>query len=269
MKKIILLIALLLIPFVITSAQKFDEKNYIINGNQEYNEGQYLKAEAQYKIALSKNTNSIKGNYNLANALYHQNKYDESRAHYNKVIENIHSTEIDRAKAYHNIGKSYLDENKFDKAANYFKESLKLNPTDDDTRYNYALAKKRLKEEEKEANKSSNSTDDNNENSQENESLKNNDQSPSEESGEGEKSHIQKGNQSGGQNGTEEGFGERPEEQTISRGSKGEGANSGENLNEKRQEALLNALKQQEQKSFEKIISSKTQKNKLRTEKDW
>ena len=65
MKKLILLLTFLLIPFVIISAQKFDEKSHIINGNQEYNEGQYLKAEAQSKIALSKNSNSIQGNYNL------------------------------------------------------------------------------------------------------------------------------------------------------------------------------------------------------------
>src|SRR5690606_27372733 len=115
MKKLILLLTFLLIPFVIISAQIFDEKSHIINGNQEYNERQYLKEEAQYKIALSKNSNSIKGNYNLGTALYHQDKFDEARAHYDRVIQNVQSTELDKAKAYHNIGKSYFDQNEFEK----------------------------------------------------------------------------------------------------------------------------------------------------------
>lgn len=272
MKKLILLLTFLLIPFVIISAQKFDEKSHIINGNQEYNEGQYLKAEAQYKIALSKNSNSIKGNYNLGNALYHQDKFDEARAHYDRVIQSVQSTELDKAKAYHNIGKSYFDQNEFEKAANYFKESLKLNPTDDDTRYNYALAKKRLEQQEKEENETSDNSESNEGDSEQDEPSEGNEQSPSGKSGEGdesEESDTQQGNQSGGQNGMHDGFGNRPEEQQITKGSKGEGSNPGESLNEKRQEALLNALKQQEQRSFERIISSKTQKNKVRTEKDW
>lgn len=269
MKKLILLLTFLLIPFVIISAQKFDEKSHIINGNQEYNEGQYLKAEAQYKIALSKNSNSIKGNYNLGNALYHQDKFDEARAHYDRVIQNVQSTELDKAKAYHNIGKSYFDQNEFEKAVNYFKESLKLNPTDDDTRYNYALAKKRLEQQEKEENETSDNSESNEGDSEQDEPSEGNEQSPSGKNGQGEENDTQQGNQSGGQNGMHDGFGNRPEEQQITKGSKGEGSNPGESLNEKRQEALLNALKQQEQRSFERIISSKTQKNKVRTEKDW
>lgn len=270
MNKHILFLIFLLIPFVIVSAQKFDEKSHVINGNEEYKEGQYLKAESQYKIALSKNTNSIKGNYNLGNALYHQDKLDEARVHYDRIIQNTQSSDLDKAKAYHNIGKSYLDQNEFAKAADYFKESLKLNPTDDDTRYNYALAKNRLDEIEKEQNESSDASEENNEDSgNEKEPIKGDEQAPSNESSEGDEPENQQGNQSGGQDGMEQGVGNGAEEQQITKGSKGEGTNSGESLNEKRQEALLNALKQQEQRSFERIISSKTQKEKVRTEKDW
>src|SRR5690625_2436507 len=163
----------------------------------------------------------MKVNYNLSNAHYHQYKFVEGRAHYDRVIQSVQSTEFDKAKSYYNIGKSYCDQYEIEKADNYFKESLKLNPTDDDTRYNYALAKKRLEQQEKEENESSDNSDSNEGDSQQDETSEGKEQKPSGESGEGdesEESDTQQGNQSGGQNGMHDGFGNRPEEHQITKG---------------------------------------------------
>src|SRR5690606_12304800 len=171
MIKHILTFYFLMILMCAVSAQKSDAKDYIINGNQRYMEGDFAKSEAQYKIALSEDLNSIKANYNLGNALYKQKRMDEARVHYDRVIQNSQSTKSDKHKAYHNIGKSYLDENDPEKAVANLKEALKLNPYDDQTRYNYALARKLLekqKEEEKEKEKNGEDQEDSQKNQDEN-----------------------------------------------------------------------------------------------------
>lgn len=280
MKKTILFISILLVPLSILFAQEFDEKSHIINGNEQYNKGDYLKAESQYKVALSKNENSIKGNFNLGNALYHQNKFDEARAHYDRVIQNLDSDEISKAEAYHNIGKSYLDQNEFEKAMNNFKEALKLDPHNDQTRYNYALAKKRL-EEESEKDKPDNENPDENDDAGDDKENQDSDkekdgkeQSEDDKDGDSQKDQQsdeqdRQGNQSGGQDGQEKGQGDRPEDVELTRGEEGKGAEEGQSLNQERQETMLKALQQQEQESFRKIINQKADKSRTRADKDW
>lgn len=255
------------------SAQKSDAKDYIISGNQRYMEGDFSKSEAQYKIALSEDLNSIKANYNLGNALYKQKRMDEARVHYDRVIQNSQATKSDKHKAYHNIGKSYLDENDPEKAVASLKEALKLNPYDDQTRYNYALARKLLekqKEEEKEKDKNGEGEEDSQKNQEENnENPENQDQGESEENGKKSPPQNQNGNQEGGQNGDKSGEGETPQKQKITKGEDGKGKNSSQPMNTERQEGLLEALRQQEQETLKKIISQKAQKVRVNTEKDW
>src|SRR5690606_36564153 len=127
MMKIILSFLFFMASFFYVAAQSI-AKDYIIGGNQLYSQKDYPKAELQYRQALSKDANSIKGNYNLGNALYQQGKLAEARTHYQKVLENPQATKEDKEKAYYNLGKTYLDERKFDDAEYHFKEALKLNP---------------------------------------------------------------------------------------------------------------------------------------------
>src|SRR5690606_6031893 len=185
MLKHILTILILLNFFHFVSAQKSEAKDYIISGNQSYLQGDFAKAEAKYKIALSEDSNSLKANYNLGNALYQQKRLDESRVHYDRVIQDRNATKLDKHKAYHNIGKTYLDENDPEKAVASLKEALKLNPYDDETRYNYALARKLLekqKEEEKEKDKNGEGEEDSQKNQEENnENPENQDPGDSEE----------------------------------------------------------------------------------------
>lgn len=257
-KNLLLLFTLLLFNGFLV-AQKLEVKSYIINGNKHYSESDYLKAESQYKQALAANEHSIKANYNLGNALYHQNKFDESRAYYGRVIDNENTSKLDKARAYHNIGKSYLDQNKYGEAAQNFKEALKLNPEDDETRYNYALARKFLKEDEanKESSKNKNKTS-------ENQEEQNNDES-------GQENELKKeGNKDeNGENGDGEGESDKTLEQKITKGADGENQHTENDLNKQRLEIILEALKQQEKETLKRIFSNKAQRSKSNTEKDW
>ncbi len=274
MIKHILSIFLLMNLFYIVSAQKSDAKDYIISGNQLYGQGDFAKAEAQYKSALSKDPNSIKANYNLGNALYKQKRMDESRVHYDRVIHDKNATKADQHKAYHNIGKSYLDENNPEKAVTNLKEALKLNPYDEETRYNYALARKLLEKQEEENDQKDQQNQEQQDDSKEDQNDSQENQEKQDEGDKGEQNENQKpqnqnGNQEGGENGDKDGEGETPKNNQITKGEDGKGKNSSQPLNSERQEGLLEALRQQEQETLKKIISQKAQKVRVNTEKDW
>lgn len=266
---------LFLIPIsYIVSAQKSDVKDYIISGNQNYMEGNFAKAEAQYKSALGEDSNSIKGNYNLGNSLYKQKRMDEARVHYDRVIQNLNATNSDKHKAYHNIGKSYLDEKNPEKAVANLKEALKLNPYDDETRYNYALARKQLEEQqekkdEKNQEKKENQDGSNEDQKDSKDNAEKQDEGDKGENNENQKPENENGQQPDGENGNEDGDGKAPENQQITKGSDGKEKSSSQPMNTERQEGLLDALRQQEQETLKKIISQKAQKVRVNTEKDW
>ena len=277
MIKYILFFTILVTLSIPLSAQKFEEKEYVIKGNKEYNHSDYLKAESNYKIALSKDPKSVKANYNLGNALYEQKKFDEARAHYDYVIQNENATQLDKANAYHNTGKTYFDEKEFEKAAQNFKESLKLNPNDDETRYNYALAKKKVEEqkEKEKQNKQDSEEDSSQGENQENEGSQNEKEQQEQDSdrdkdgNQSQPQQNQQGQEEGGEDGNEKGDGDRPQEQKITKGSEGKGPESENAVNTERQEGILEALRQQEQETLKKIIGNKAQNVRSNSEKDW
>src|SRR5690606_6220406 len=134
---------------IMVFSQETTEKDYVISGNQYYHSGAFANAEAQYKSALSKNNQSIQANYNLANTLYQQKRYDEAKLHYEKVAHSASASKSDKHRAFHNIGKIFLDQENPEKALENFKKALKLDPYDEETRYNYVLAKKMLENKRK------------------------------------------------------------------------------------------------------------------------
>lgn len=266
MIKNILSFFFLVTVFVSVCAQS-EAKDYIIGGNQLYAQKDYSKAELQYKQALSKDANSIKANYNLGNSLYHQKKYDESRAHYDKIIKNIKSSKADKHKAFHNIGKTYLDEKEPEKAVQNLKEALKLNPYDEQTRYNYALARKMLEEQK---NQNQQKKGDSKNDQQKENGDKNQENPESGDKNSSEQQNKNKGSQQDqGQAGNQNGNGNQPKDEQISKGSDGKGQESPNAMNKEYQEGILRALEQQEQETLKKIISQKAKKVRTNTEKDW
>ena len=144
MRRLIYILAVLL-PCALCA----QEERYILHeGNNQYNNGRYKEAEQYYSEALKKKNNYFKANYNLGNALYKQGKYQDATGQYDVFIKN--SADKDTlSRAFHNLGNSYLKQKKYEDAIKAYKSSLKLNPRDEDTRYNLAYAKKKLEEQQK------------------------------------------------------------------------------------------------------------------------
>ena len=122
-------------------------------GNRQYNKEHYDQAELQYRRALERDSTDARGHYNLANALYRQQKYDEAVGHYEQALSA--KGDKQRARALHNRGNSLLkaamssgegNMEQLQQALASYQEALKLDPKNDDTRYNLALARHLLKQ---------------------------------------------------------------------------------------------------------------------------
>ncbi|MBC7381584.1 MAG: tetratricopeptide repeat protein [Bacteroidia bacterium] len=129
------------------------ERSLARNGNKLYNDKAYSEAELKYKEALQKNANLKQAGYNLGNALYRQKKYDEAIKQYTDITASKELLKSEKAQAWHNLGNAYLEQKKYEESIKAYKNALKLNPADEDTRYNLAYAQAKLKKEQEEEKK--------------------------------------------------------------------------------------------------------------------
>lgn len=141
MKKIITLL-LILISFA-TKAQEKDK--FLPKGNEEFAEKKYADAEANYRISQSKFKKKAVSSYNLGTSIYKQNQHSEAKYQFAKAIQDA-KTKPEKHKAFHNLGNVLMKEKEYQGAVDAYKNALRNNPNDEETRYNYALAKKMLKD---------------------------------------------------------------------------------------------------------------------------
>jgi tetratricopeptide (TPR) repeat protein len=122
-------------------------RSHVGEGNRVYEKGRYTDAEVEYKKALEKNPKSKEAQFNLGNSYYKQQRFDEALREYGNTGVAMKSPE-ERAETYYNLGNSLYRSNKFQEAIEAYKRSLKLNPNDDDARYNLQMARAKLKQQE-------------------------------------------------------------------------------------------------------------------------
>ena len=141
-------IGALLLLFITTStfAQKA-ERDYIRKGNRAYKDSVYVDAEINYRKALEANPKSTISMFNLGNTLLQQNKVQEAMEQYAGAAR-IEKDKSKLAQTFHNIGVVFHAQKDYAKAIEAYKESLRNNPKDDETRYNLALAQKMLKDQQ-------------------------------------------------------------------------------------------------------------------------
>ena len=117
---------------------------YVYKGNSHFNNS-FLEAEKNYRIALSEMPSNTKGAYNLGNAYYNAELYDEALA---RLLEAARKgTKLEKHRAYHNIGNVLMQDKQCKKAVEAYKNALRNDPKDDESRYNLAIAQECAKEE--------------------------------------------------------------------------------------------------------------------------
>jgi Ca-activated chloride channel family protein len=147
---------LLLFPVLVTlflqPAWSQEERKSIREGNELYKQRKYTEAEKKYKQSLEKNNASREAAFNIADALYKQKKFADAGNKF-KELAALSKDKKQVADAYHNLGNSLLQEKKYEESIDAYRNALKNNPKDADTKYNLAYAQKKLVQQQQQQNK--------------------------------------------------------------------------------------------------------------------
>ena len=246
MRKILYIV--LLLNSVLLFGQEKDKNLY--NGNQLFKEKKYADAEADYRVTESKKSpkKAVAG-YNLGNSIYRQNQQGEAQIKYIQALETA-KTKTEKHRIYHNLGNTFMLEKKYDLAADAYKNALRNNPNDEETRYNYALAKRKNKDnpppkDNKKDNKGGGGQD--------------NKPQPKDKDGKNDKGNDKKDKQGDNQQG--KGDGEKKEDKNEN--PKPSGADK------QRIDNILDAVNNAEKKVQDKVNAKKVKARPVSNEKDW
>jgi tetratricopeptide (TPR) repeat protein len=239
------------------SAQEKDKA--MDEANEQYLQKQFVDAESNYRISNSKFTNRTVSPYNLGNAIYRQNQIQEAKFAYVKAIEKAKS-KTQKHKIFHNLGNVLMKEKNYSEAVEAYKNALRNNPSDEETRYNYALAKKMLKENPP---KGDDKKDDKN---------KDQKQNKKDDKKDDKKDNKEKEDNKGKDKEDDKGK-DKPNETNPKPNQNAGGDNKPKPLpggiSQQRLENLLDAVNNEEKKVQQKVNAQKMKGKPVQTEKDW
>lgn len=147
MKSIRFIIGLFVLMLPVLAMAQGNERDHIRRGNKLFNDSLFVKAEVEYRKALEANPKSAVAMYNLGNSLLMQQKAKEAMEQY-EAASKIEKSKTKLAKIYHNAGVILQAGKQYAQCIEAYKNSLRNNPTDHETRYNLALAQKMLKDQQ-------------------------------------------------------------------------------------------------------------------------
>ena len=256
MRKILYIV--LLLNSVLLFGQEKDKNLY--NGNQSFKEKKYADAEADFRVTESKKSpkKAVAG-YNLGNSIYRQNQQGEAQIKYIQALE-VAKTKEEKHRIYHNLGNTFMLEKKYDLAADAYKNALRNNPKDEETRYNYALAKRKNKDnpppkDNKKDNKGGGGQD--------------NKPQPKDKDGKNDKGNDKKDSDKDNQNNKDK---QGDKQQGKGDGEKKEDKNENPNpsgADKQRIDNILDAVNNAEKKVQDKVNAKKVKARPVSNEKDW
>lgn len=249
MKHFILYSLLLFSAFV--SAQEKDK--FLPKGNEAFAEKKYADAEADYRVSQSKTPKYAVSSYNLGNSIYRQNKAGEAKYPYLKAIESA-KTRPQKHKAFHNLGNVFMKEKKYTEAVEAYKNALRNEPSDEQSRYNFALAKKMLKDnpppkDDKKKDDKKDKKDDKKDQDKKDQDKKDQDNKDQDKK-DGDKDQDDKG---------------KPKDDK----SQGQPKPQPGDIPKERLQNLLDAVNNEEKKVQDKVNAKKVKGHPVKTEKDW
>ncbi len=220
------------------------DKKYIRKGNREYDKDKFSESEISFRRAIDNNKQSPDATFNIGDALYKQNKFEEAGKQFTENI-NQSNDKLKKSAGLYNLGNSLLKANKLEESIEAYKNSLKMHPENKEAKYNLAYAQDQLKKQQ-EQQKQQQDKDKQNQNKDKNKKDQNKDQKDQNKKDDKQKDQDQ--------NKQDQKQQQQPDNQQISK----EDA-----------ERLLNSLTNDEKNVQEKVKLAKASKTKVRTVKNW
>ena len=257
--------------------------NLTYKGNESLSENSFVAAEKSYRTAIGINPEDATPAYNLGSALYQKEAFEEALTPLKKAVI-AGKNKREKHTALHNLGNAFMKNKSYEKAVETYKEALRNNPTDNETRYNLALAKEMLKKEQQEQDKDSDKKDQKDPDKKDQEDQENKDK----EDQEGDQKKDPNGDPDKGDGEKEDENSEPkdPSEEEKEEQKKGDGEDKKETpqkpkedqgkpkerksqLSPQQIQNLLDAMQNAEKKSQEKLEGKKVKGAPLKTKKDW
>ncbi len=271
-----LLVGAGLLFFNISFGQSIQEENKQIirktdkilrEAEKELSENDFASAEASYRQAVSKNPESVTARYNMANMYYGKEKPAQAATRYEQAGK-IAGTKEEKHRIFHNMGNSFMDQKNYAGAVEAYKNALRNIPSDEETRYNLALAKKMLEKEKEdegggEDDKKEQNKDDKNKDKKEDQDKK--DGEDNEDKGGDQKDDAKKEPEKPDDKGDPKDKKEEKGDQEKEQQSQPQPGQ----LSAQQIKNLLEAMNNEEKKVQEKINAQKARGAKTRTGKDW
>lgn len=241
MKKLVYIL-LLLFPTLLFAQS---EAKLIRHGNKDFKSKDYKAAEINYRKSLEKNNKSLKGEFNLGDALYELEDYENAA----KLFQDLGKKDIapeQLAEIFHNLGNTFLETKKYQESIEAYKNALRRNPSDLDTKYNLEYARQKLEEQQKDQEK------------------QDKDQDKEKEKKDQDKEKDKKDEQQDEKDKKQQDDPNQKEDQ------KNQAKQQPKQISKKDAERMLSALNNKEKKTIQKLKKDKAKAAKaIKTEKDW
>lgn len=241
-------------------------QNYSALAAEEIEKGDFAQAEALYRKALNKNPEGDKAAYNFGNLYFENQKNKQSAIRY---LESAKSSENKMVKHrnFHNLGNLMMQEKQYAKAVEAYKNALRNNPEDEETRYNLAIAKKKREKQKNEGKGKDKNKD----------QQKKNKKKEQDKGGEGDKDEKKK-DQQNRKDGKDKKENKQKQDDAKKDPKKGDSKKQKKPSEPKPQKGkmskqqiknLLQAIQNKEKNTQEKLNAKKVKGAKVKTEKDW
>lgn len=239
-------------------------------GNDLYNKKQFTDASVAYQKSLGNNANYDKASYNLGNAFYQNNNFKEAVPQYELTAKTAED-KFTKAEAFHNIGNAMMEQKQYQPAVDAYKNSLRNNPNDDETRYNLAVAQKLLEKENKD------NKDDKNKDNKDNKDQKDKDKKDKDDKNKDkDKDKDKKDGDDKDKKDDKDKDGKGDEDQKKNKDPKKDEKKEQEKpkpqqgkMSPQQVKQLLESLNNEEKKTQKKMNAKKAKGKKVKQEKDW
>lgn len=225
----IILTAVASLVFCEAMCQNMPERRLVRKGNRQYEKGDFDTSLDSYARALQQDPNCFEAKFNTANGQFRKELIDKSEQTLRKLAQDSTRTDIERSEVAYNLGNTLFVQQRLEEALDCYRNAMRLNPDDKEAKFNYALTKELLKQQQNQQQQQQQNQDQNQDQNQ-NQDQQQQPQNQDQEQQDQEQNQDQKEQQ------------QQPDQQQIS---------------EQEQQAMLEAIQAQEDKTQDKLKEKK------------
>lgn len=228
-----------------------ESNNLTLDGNIEFAENNLVEAESLYRKSISKDSLNLKAVYNMGNSFYKNELKDEAINQYRSSIKKTTDKDL-LHKSFHNLGNVFMQNEDYQNAVDSFKKALLNKPSDDETRYNYVLAKELLKNQQKNNKKDDKDKKNDKDKKEDKEKKNDKDKKDDKNKKDDKKEEEKKDNKSEKKNDNKENNNPKPNK-----------------ISPEQLKNLLKAMDNEEKKVQNKVNKNKVKGSPIKNKKDW